>query len=113
MLPPPTSCNTPFPGAGMGCSRVTPSILGLQQSGPAVEGMNWEGLGLGGRGSKAFEEEQFDDLVPDWERSNGCWYEELLISGLEWWAPWGISASRQSWGVEKCRQVSVAREQRP
>lgn len=51
--------------------------------------MNWEGLGLGGRESEASGEEEFDDLAPDWERSSGYWYEELLISDLEWWPPGG------------------------
>lgn len=56
--------------------------------------MNQEGLGLGRRGSEASREEQFEDLALGWEPSSGSWNEELLLSGLEWGAPWGISQDK-------------------
>lgn len=48
-LPPPHSS----PQGWCGPLWTDTSILGLQHSGPAVEGMNWEGLGLGGRASRS------------------------------------------------------------
>lgn len=66
--------------------------------------MNQEGLGLGRRGSEASRKEQFEDLTPDWERSSGFWYEELLISGLEWSPsppPGRGNLTGRGWGEEE------------
>lgn len=67
--------------------------------------MNWEGLGLGGRGSEVSGEKQFDDLAPDWERSSGYWYEGLLISGLEWPAPGGSQPQDKAGAMRNADKV--------